>query len=123
MFPMLACQLRRPIISFYCRTHVHAFQVRNFLIAYFFCELHNRTPILWALKLIQRARTEGKITIEPPVYANLISSFDYIEGCNRKILNYGWINFPLAYTQVGDVKFSGRQKCSWSTIICHFVVS
>ena len=60
-------------------------------------------PILWACKLIQRARTEGKITIEPPVYANLISSFDYIEGSNRKILNYGWINFPLAYTQVASI--------------------
>ena len=42
-----------------------------------------------------RARTEGKIKIEPPVYANLISSLDYIEGSNRKVLNYGWINFPL----------------------------
>ena len=31
-------------------------------------------PILWACKLIQRARTEKKITLEPPVYANLISS-------------------------------------------------
>ena len=60
-------------------------------------------PILWACKLIQRARTEGKITIEPPVYANLISSLDYIEGQNRKILNYGWINFPLAYTQVASM--------------------
>ena len=60
-------------------------------------------PILWACKLIQRARTEGKISIEPPVYANLISSLDYIEGQNRKILNYGWINFPLAYTQVASI--------------------
>ena len=45
----------------------------------------------------------GKVVIEPPVYANLISSFDYVEGCNRKILNYGWVNFPLAYTQVASV--------------------
>ena len=58
------------------------------------------TPILWAVKLLQRARTDGKIAIEAPVFANLISSMDYIEECNRKILNYGWINFPLAYTQV-----------------------
>ena len=60
-------------------------------------------PILWACKLIQRARTEGKVVIEPPVYANLISSLDYVEGCNRKILNYGWVNFPLAYTQVASM--------------------
>ena len=60
-------------------------------------------PILWACKLIQRARTEGKITIEPPVYANLISSLDYIEESNRNVLNYGWINFPLAYTQVASI--------------------
>ena len=60
-------------------------------------------PILWACKLIQRARTEGKIMIEPPVYANLISHLDYIEGQNRKILNYGWVNFPMAYTQVATI--------------------
>ncbi len=58
------------------------------------------TPMLWALKLIQRARSEGKITIEAPVYATLVSGFDFIESSNRKILNYGWVNFPLAYTQV-----------------------
>eukprot|EP00095_Tigriopus_kingsejongensis_P001211 maker-scaffold1592_size34625-snap-gene-0.6 protein:Tk01211 transcript:maker-scaffold1592_size34625-snap-gene-0.6-mRNA-1 annotation:"PREDICTED: bestrophin-1-like" len=60
-------------------------------------------PILWAMKLLQRARTEGKITIEPPVFTSLINSFDYIITCNRKILNYGWVNFPLAYTQVASV--------------------
>jgi hypothetical protein len=60
-------------------------------------------PILWACKLIQRARTDGKITLEAPIYANLIGSFDYVEGCNRKLLNYGWINFPLAYTQVASI--------------------
>ena len=60
-------------------------------------------PILWAVKLLQRARTEGKVNIEPPVYASLMNSIDYVEVCNRKILNYGWINFPLAYTQVATV--------------------
>ena len=57
-------------------------------------------PIVWACSAIQRARTEGQIKIEPPVFANLISSFDYIEAANRKMLNYGWINFPLKYTQI-----------------------
>lgn len=60
-------------------------------------------PLLWAMKLLQRARSEGKITVEPPAFVNLISSFEYIETCNRKILNYGWVNFPLAYTQVASV--------------------
>lgn len=57
-------------------------------------------PILWAMNLIQQARTDGKINVEAPVYANLISAFDYLEDCNRKIFNHGWVNFPLAYTQV-----------------------
>ena len=57
-------------------------------------------PILWALNLLQNARIDGKITVEAPVYANLISAFDYLEDCNRKIFNHGWVNFPLAYTQV-----------------------
>ncbi len=64
------------------------------------------TPLLWALKLIQRARTEGKIVIEAPVYGTLVAGFDYIETSNRKILNYGWVNFPLAYTQVIMTKIS-----------------
>jgi hypothetical protein len=36
------------------------------------------TPILWALKLLERARTEGKINLDPPIYANLVSSFESI---------------------------------------------
>ena len=70
------------------------------------------TPILWAVKLLQRARTEGKIKMEPAIYANLISSIDYIESSNRKILNYGWINFPLAYTQVATL-----------SVFCYFVAA
>ena len=61
------------------------------------------TPMLWALKLLERARTEGKITIEAPVWASLIGGFEYLEINNRKLLNYGWVNFPLAYTQVATL--------------------
>lgn len=61
------------------------------------------TPILWAMKLLTRARIEGKITVEAPIFANLQSSFEQIETSNRKILCYGWVNFPLAYTQVATL--------------------
>ena len=57
-------------------------------------------PLLWAMKLITRAKEEKRITIAEPVFANLQSSFTEIEDCNRKLLSYGWVNFPLAYTQV-----------------------
>lgn len=60
-------------------------------------------PILWAMKLLTRARTEGKIEVEAPIFANLQSSFESVESANRKILNYGWVNFPLAYTQVATM--------------------
>ena len=70
------------------------------------------TPILWAVKLLQRARSEKKIAMEAPVYASLISSIDYVESCNRKILNYGWINFPLAYTQVATL-----------SVFCYFLAA
>ena len=60
-------------------------------------------PIAWALQLITKSRKEGKITLEAPVYSNLVSAFEYVEAANRKILNYGWINFPLAYTQVATL--------------------
>eukprot|EP00095_Tigriopus_kingsejongensis_P001212 maker-scaffold1592_size34625-snap-gene-0.5 protein:Tk01212 transcript:maker-scaffold1592_size34625-snap-gene-0.5-mRNA-1 annotation:"PREDICTED: bestrophin-1-like" len=60
-------------------------------------------PILWALRLIQDARTKGRINIEPPIFASLVGQFDKIDTSNRKILNYGWVNFPLAYTQVATI--------------------
>ena len=34
------------------------------------------------------------------MWANLVGAFEYLETCNRKILNHGWVNFPVAYTQV-----------------------
>ena len=49
------------------------------------------------------ARIDQKVTIEAPIFANLQSSFDGLEQANRKILNYGWVNFPLAYVQVATV--------------------
>ncbi len=41
--------------------------------------------------------------IEAPVLASLIGSFDSIETRNRRLLGYGWVNFPLAYTQVATL--------------------
>ena len=32
-----------------------------------------------------------------------MSCFEYIANCNRKLLNHGWKNFPLAYTQVATI--------------------
>lgn len=61
------------------------------------------TPLLWAMKLLTRARKEKKIEIEAPVLSNLQSTFQYIDTCNRKLLSYGWVNFPLAYTQVAHL--------------------
>ena len=60
------------------------------------------TPMLWALKLLERARSEKKITIEAPVWSSLISGFEYLEINNRRLLQYGWKNFPIAYTQVAS---------------------
>ena len=60
-------------------------------------------PILWAMKLLTLARMEKKVTIEAPIFANLQNSFDELEKANRKILNYGWGNFPLAYVQVATI--------------------
>ena len=52
------------------------------------------------MKILARAKSDGKIKIEPPCYANLQASFEKIESVNRKLLRYAWVNFPLAYTQV-----------------------
>ena len=58
------------------------------------------TPILWAMKLLSKAKQENKIKMEAPCYAQLQGSFEKIENANRKLLKYAWINFPLSYTQV-----------------------
>ena len=60
-------------------------------------------PILWATQLLTRAHTEGKIQIDKLDLINLINSFQSIDSANRKILNYNWVNFPLAYTQVATL--------------------
>ena len=60
-------------------------------------------PLLWAMKLLTRAKEEGRIKIAEPVFANLQSSFSEIEDRNRILLSYGWVNFPLAYTQVNHI--------------------
>ena len=57
-------------------------------------------PLMWAMRLITNAFVEKKIDIPAPVYSHLQGAFDSIERNNRKLLNYGWMNFPLAYTQV-----------------------
>lgn len=61
------------------------------------------TPLLWAMKLLAKAKEEKKITVEPPSFAQLQASFERIENTNRKLLRYGWINFPLSYTQVANL--------------------
>ena len=35
---------------------------------------------------------------------NLLSQFDKLKEQNQSLYNYGWINFPLAYTQVINTK-------------------
>ena len=56
--------------------------------------------------LSKRARTEKKIVLEPPAYSGLIKAFDYLENCNRRIFNHGWVNFPLAYTQASQLSMT-----------------
>ena len=58
------------------------------------------------MKLLTRARDQGRIKMEAPVFANLQSSFLQVEDANRKLLSYGWVNFPLAYTQVNHLEYS-----------------
>ena len=61
------------------------------------------TPLLWASKLITKARAEKKITISPPEFATLQKALCDIESVNLKILNYGWVNFPMAYVHVANI--------------------
>lgn len=60
-------------------------------------------PILWAVNLLQRERSAGRITIEAPNFARLIEAFDYIDSCNRQIFNHGWVNFPLGNNSMQEL--------------------
>ena len=50
---------------------------------------------MWALNMLQAERGSGRLKIEATIYANIINSFEYLEVCNRKIFNHGWVNFPF----------------------------
>ena len=63
-------------------------------------------PLLWALKLIAKARDEEemkdkkRVKIEAAPFASIQRAFDELETKHRTLLNYSDVNFPLAYTQV-----------------------
>ena len=84
----------RPYVRLYVRIHVYIHNEYESLLA-------ERGPIgPRSTCIIKFLFLNFQINIEAPVYSNLISSFEYIETCNRSILNYGWVEFPMAYTQV-----------------------
>ena len=56
---------------------------------------HSASYLYICSSLLERERTSGRMKIDPPIFANLISSFEYLENCNRRIFNHGWVNFPL----------------------------
>ena len=58
------------------------------------------TPLLWASKLITKARKEEKISITVADFVTIQKSISNLDAVNQKILNYGWVNFPLAYVHV-----------------------
>ena len=47
-----------------------------------------------------RAKNEGKIKLGDSVFEKVLSSFEGIQRAHIKILNYAWVQFPFAYTQV-----------------------
>jgi hypothetical protein len=55
-------------------------------------------PLIWALNLLQKERFAGRLLIDSSCFATLTAGFDYLEICNRRILDHGWVNFPLGMT-------------------------
>jgi hypothetical protein len=51
-------------------------------------------PVLWAVSLLQSERASGRFKVEATIFSNIINSFEYLENCNRRIFNHGWVNFP-----------------------------
>jgi len=52
-------------------------------------------PLLWAVSLLQQERASGRLKSEASIFTNIINSLEYIENCNRRIFNHGWVNFPF----------------------------
>ena len=63
-------------------------------------------PLLWAMKLISKARAEKWVEIEPPVFSHLEGAFDHLEKNNHTLVNHKKMNFPLAYRQVVTLHIS-----------------
>ena len=61
------------------------------------------TPLLWATKLLTKARNDGKVKIAPPENTALHKAIGAIDYSNQRILNYGWVNFPMAYVHVANI--------------------
>ena len=62
-------------------------------------------PILWAMKIVTNhavhEKNENTSKLLLVGYLNQLQvGFDNFVTSHRKILNYAWANFPLAYTQV-----------------------
>ena len=82
-------------------------------------------PVVWAIRLLTSAHEDDKNMrrLESPVFANLLSAIDKIEANNRKLLNYGWVNFPLAYTQVWNYyDFTKPFPNYINTILCYCLI-
>ena len=58
-------------------------------------------PSAWAMNLLAEANEAGKVHIYPPCMTSLEMSVEKLEEQSRQLLNYAWVNFPLAYTQAG----------------------
>ena len=78
------------------------------------------TPMLWAINLITQAKNKGKIKLDPPILASLLSGFECIEAQNRKLLNYSWVNYPLPYTQVNITVINLTLRCQNKFNFCYY---
>ena len=60
-------------------------------------------PSAWALSLLAEARNQDKVKVSSPCHAGIQESIERLEEKHRHLLNFGWVNFPLAYTQVATL--------------------
>ena len=93
-------EVRHLIAKLYCKTDVSSIcykveRLRN-IEKDMKCYEVSWVPVMWANRLVQEAWQNEQTKMDILHCLRLIDSFDYIEECNRKTLNYGWINFPLA---------------------------
>ena len=60
-------------------------------------------PLSWTSRILNDLGQGKKVHLDPYTLEGILKSLERYEASHRKLLQYGWFNFPLAYTQLATL--------------------